>query len=214
MRLDNPFVAANAVSAALSTPANNAAKLIPHLVESAEPRDLLHASSDASELCVHLITEGEIEASLILADALFALPAKAEATYPDRHEAYWYMDGLKRVVSVLTDKAGRWLCERLCKWLSVGDSIEPASVGSFRDEYSYVWRERIEREGDEANRGLRDSLVAITRDTFEAVIRLDQELSVDDATRLLKEQNRKSVCDWEFTWYGNSPRNGRTPPRR
>ena len=171
METENVSVIGDILDAANAMPVGNAAALVPAVRRAAAAGILWVHFKDASDLCVRLAKEGDVELSLSLAEALFAPKGESQETGPSRRDSYWYKDGLRKVIPILATRRAHTFLPMLCDWVEQlvrsTKSIEDASG----DDYSYIWRPAIEEHEENHEYDLLGVVVGFLREGFEFGIR-------------------------------------------
>lgn len=181
---DNVIVIGDIVDAALAMPAKVAATLVPVIARSIQGGASWLHFKDASDLCVHLATGGEVSSALVLAKTLFAPRIEEGRDEPSQHDAYWYNEGLRKVVPALVPKEPRELLELLCKWLKVAiDAMKHVDTDSGSDD-SYRWRPAIEEHEQNRQHDFAATVVGFVRQGFELAIR-DGNLSLEEGLGII-----------------------------
>ena len=116
-KTDNPAVVGDILAAANTAemPANVAVTLVPTICEASKADVLWAYYSDATKLCFRLASSGQEDAAMSLAETLYGLQHPASG---DR-DHYWYKEGLKKVLPVLTNTRTEAFLNHLCHWLCV-----------------------------------------------------------------------------------------------
>lgn len=172
----NLSVVGNILDAALAMPPASAKRLLPQIANAAETGTLWIHFKDASDLCVRLCEGDETMAGLELADTLFApRPGEAEDTL-SRRDAYWYKDGLKKIVPALVSIRPLEAVAATCRWLErVIDTKESADRDS-GDDGSYWWRPAVEEHEQNHDSDVAGVLVGSARQAAEETIQRDKTL--------------------------------------
>ena len=184
METENVSIIGDMLDAANAMPMRDAAALVPAVRRAAAAGILWVHFKDASELCVRLAEEGDVELSLSLAEALFAPKGESQETGPSRNDSYWYKEGLRKVAPILATQRAQTFLPMLCDWVEQlvrsTKSIDDASG----DDYSYIWRPAIEEHKENHESDLLGVVVGFLREGVEVGIR-EGGLSLISALELL-----------------------------
>jgi hypothetical protein len=175
---DNPSVLRDTLDAAGNMPAGIAATLVPALCKATKAGTLWWRFMNAADLCVQLATEGQTDAAMLLAEALFTPQfeqGKEEPTHRDRH---WYIKGLGKVVPVLTAKAPKRFIIDLCDWLAASIAVKKHIDPESGADYSWSWRPAIEEHEQNRTYDFAGEMVGFVRQAFEQAI-IDGSLNLD-----------------------------------
>ena len=115
---DNASIIADMLDAALVMPVAKAVTLVPVVCRATQGETLWLHFKDASDFCVRLADGGEVIAAMTLAETLFTPKFGVGQEKPSRRDAYWYKEGLKKVVPALAIRHSRVFIPRLCDWLN------------------------------------------------------------------------------------------------
>ena len=186
VQTENVFVVADIIHAAMAMPPADAAGLVPRIGEAARAGTLWIHLKDASDLCVHLASNGEVDAALALAHALFApRPGEGEEQVSQRDE-YWYKEGMRNVVPVLAVLRPKEFSRELCGWLNaLVDAKEHAQRDSGHDS-SYWWRPAVEEHEQNLRSDLTGTLVGFVRLGLEHAVR-EGGLSLEQALTIVSD---------------------------
>ena len=168
IRTENPPVVGDVLAAANTAEMapDAVARLVPTICEAIKANALWAYFPRATEVCVRLATGGEKDAAMTLAEALYGLRYPASG---DR-DHYWYKEGLKKVVPVLT-KAGKELfLGRLCQWLCTAIENRDHLAPTAGADYSWSWRPAIEDHEQNSIYDLASEMVGFVRQAFEQAI--------------------------------------------
>ena len=180
LETDNPPVIGDMLAAALAMPVEVAVKLAPRIERAAQDGTLWIYFKDASDLCLRLAKDDQVDAALTLADALFTPRFEEGQEGPRGRDDYWYKDGLKKVVPVLAPQHPQVFSRKLCDWLKASvEAKEHVDLESGADG-SYSWRPAIEEHGQNRDYDFAGAMVGFVRDGFETVVNGGQ-LSLDEA---------------------------------
>lgn len=183
---ENATILADIVDAALVMPADIAASLVPVISKAAREHRLWYAFDNASSLCVHLAEKGEADASLELAEALFAPSFDREDAEPRRMDEHSYNEGLTRVVPALVKTRPREILVKLCDWLKEAVEARKDSVVGSESDASYFWRPAVEEHPQNSRYEFAGTMVRFVRSGFEDAIR-EAGLSLEEAFKILEE---------------------------
>jgi hypothetical protein len=117
LETENVSVIGDMLDAAAAMPIADAAAFVPAVCRAAAAGILWIHFKDASDLCVRLAEEGEVDLALSLAEALFSPKGENLKTRPGRSDSYWYKEGLKAITPVLSVRGTQTFLPMLCDWL-------------------------------------------------------------------------------------------------
>lgn len=183
LETDNASVTGDMINAAQQMPPAVAASLVPQLCRNTEHARLWISLKDASSLCVQLAEADESDAAMQLANALFAPTSEHGRNEPRDRDAYWYKDGLKRVVPTLAERQPRTFLPQLCNWLET--LVDAKRRHDKHSEHSYLWRAAIEEHEQNREYDFASVMVGFAREGFEVALR-SGGLSLDEALGVLK----------------------------
>ncbi|NQU23890.1 MAG: hypothetical protein HQ567_21620 [Candidatus Nealsonbacteria bacterium] len=183
---DNPSVIADIIHAALAMPAEIATKLVPKIGQAAQDGTLWIHFADASDLCVRLAEESEVDAALDLADALYTPTFEKGEEEPRRRDEYWYREGLKKVAPLLIVRTPQVFLRKLCDWLKASVDAKKQVDEKTGNDYSYTWRPAIEEHGQNGDYDFAGAMVGIVREGFEQAVNGGQ-LSLDEALTIVED---------------------------
>lgn len=186
LKIENPSVLIDILNAANKMPADVAASLVPTICEAIEAGALWLHFSNATNFCVQLATESQTDAAMTLAKTLFAPQFGQGEEEPSRRDKHWYMEGLKKVVPVLTAKAPNRFIGDLCDWLTALITAKKHTDPDSGSDYSDVWRPAIEEHEQNRTYDFAGEMVGFVRQAFEQAISdghltLDVGLAIVDA---------------------------------
>jgi hypothetical protein len=184
LETENVSVIGDMLDAAAAMPITDAAALVPAVRRAAAAGILWFHFKDASELCVRLANEGEVELSLSLAEALFSPKGENLKTGPSRSDSYWYKEGLKKVTPILAIRCAQAFLPMMCDWLEVLVRSTKRLDAESVDDHSYIWRPAIEEHEQNHDYDLAGVVVGYVREGFEIGIRAGG-LSLNGALDLL-----------------------------
>lgn len=167
---ENVSVIGDMLDAATAMPITDAAALVPAVRRAAAAGILWIHFKDATELCVRLAEEGEIDLSLSLADALFSPKRENLKTGPGRSDSYWYKQGLKKVTPILSIRRAQTFLPMLCDWLEILVRSTKGLDDEAGDDHSYIWRPAIEEHEQNHDYDLAGVVVGCVREGFEVGI--------------------------------------------
>ncbi len=168
---DNSSVLTDVVDAANKMPAEIAAVLVPTVSQSlgADVFGVIYVK--ATDLCVRLATNSQEDAAMTLAEALFGLERQlGRGTNRDRNR-HWYIEGIKKVLPVLTKERPDQFLRTLCTWLGRAIKQETRYGNSATGEdRSWYWRPAIEDHEQNRDYDFPCELVGLIRQAFEQAI--------------------------------------------
>jgi hypothetical protein len=188
LETDNASIVGDAITASLAMPVAYAALVSPLVARAARTNGLWLHLNEANELCVKLGNEGELAASLDLADALFSPRSEFGAASNRQRELYWYKQGLDVLVPLFTDKAVASFLPMMCDWLHAAIELTERYDADTGDDISCVWRPAIEEHEQNSDHQISSVLVGYARQAFEIAIRTNQML-LTDALQLVERYN-------------------------
>ncbi len=187
METENVSVIGDMLDAAKAMPIGDAAALVPAVRRAAAAGILWVHFKDASDLCVRLAEEGDVDLALSLATDLFAPKDESQETGPSRSDSYWYKEGLRKVAPVLATRRAHTFLPMLCDWLEQLVRSTKSIDDESGDDYSYIWRPAIEEHEENHEYDLLGVVVGYVREGFECGI-LKGGLSLITALELLRNR--------------------------
>jgi len=181
---ENVSVIGDMLDAARAVPIADAGALVPAVRRAAAAGILWVHFKDATELCLRLAEEGELDLSLSLAEALFAPSGENPKTGFGRSASYWYREGLKRVTPILATRRADAFLPMLCDWLEMLVRSTKSVDDESGDDYSYIWRPAIEEHEQNHDYDLVGVVVGCVREGFEFGVR-SGGMSLTNALELL-----------------------------
>ena len=191
METENVSVIGDMLDAAKAMPLRDAAALVPAVRRAASDGILWMHFKEASDLCMRLAKEGDVELSLSLAEALFAPKGERQKTEPSRNDSYWYKEGLREATPILASQCAQTFLPMLCDWLQELVRSTKSIDDESGDDYSYIWRPAIEEHEENHEYDLLGVVVGFVREGFEFGIR-EGGMSLISALELL-ENHRLTV---------------------
>jgi hypothetical protein len=189
---DNPSVLRDVLDAAsnmLPEHATYAARLVPAICKGIEVDVFEIIYPNAIDFCVQMATsDGQEDAAMTLAEALFALECRpGQGTKRDR-ESYWYKKGLKQLVPVLVEKRPKEFLEALCRWLCTAIKRDKHDDQETQEDTSWYWRPAIEEHEQNRDYDFPCEMVGFVRQAFEHAI--DKErLTLAEGLAVLERQS-------------------------
>jgi hypothetical protein len=184
---DNSSVLTDIVDAAIKMPADIAVALVPTVCKSLRADAFGVIFPKATDLCVQLGTNNQEDAAMVLAEALFGLELHERGTKRQR-ERYFYTEGLKKIVPVLTVRHPEEFVEHLCKWLGTAIKQEADYTGpGTREDYSWSWRPTIEEHEQNRNYDFPCEMVGFVRQAFEQAID-DGQMTLINGLAIVEKQ--------------------------
>ena len=166
---NNPSVFRDILDAAANMPIAVAAKLVPALCKGIGLDAFWVYFPNATDLCVRLASEGQEDAALSLADALFALRHASCKGIANR-DHYWYSEGLEKVVPRLTAVRPTKFLTRFCTWLHSAVENRDHFDRESGSDFSWHWRPAIEEHEQNDRYDLAGEMVGFVRQAFEQAI--------------------------------------------
>jgi hypothetical protein len=171
METDNSSVLTDIVDAANKMPEEIAAKVVPTICKATQSDVFGVIFPKATDLCVRLGSNGQEDAAMTLAEALFGLQHQLGQGTNSERNRYWYKEGIKKVVPVLTEKRPEQFIDSLCKWLGKAITQEKYHTGpGTREDWSWSWRPAIEEHEQNRNYDFACEMVGFVRQAFEQAI--------------------------------------------
>ena len=167
METENLSVIGDMLDAANAMPIRDAAALVPVVRRAVAAGILWVHFKEASDLCVRLAKEGDVELSLSLAEALFAPKGESQKTRPSRNDSYWYKKGLSQVTPSLASRRAQTFLPMLCDWLERLVRSTKSIDDESGDDNSYIWRPAIEEHEENQEYDLVGAVVGYVRKGFE-----------------------------------------------
>ncbi len=183
---DNASIIGNMLEAALAMPVAVAVKLVPAVCRAAREGTLWIYLKDATVLCARLAEGGELDAAIMLADALFAPSFEDGQEQPSRRDEYWYKEGLKKVVPILAREKPRGFLPKLCDWLKAAVKAEKHVDSDSGSDYSYLWRPAIEEHAQNRDYDFAGVMVGFVREGFEQAIQ-EGHLLLTEALKIIEQ---------------------------
>lgn len=185
---DNSSVMGDIVDAALKMPAEIAVTLTPAVCKAIQVDAFGVIFPDATDLCVQWGNNGQEDAAMVLAEALFGSGRQHDRGTTADRERHFYSGGLKKVVPVLTAKRPRQFIDSLCKWLGTVITREKNYTGpGTRENYSWSWRPAIEEHEQNRDYGFPSEMVGCVRQAFEQAIG-DGQMTLEEGLAVLDKQ--------------------------
>ena len=184
LETDNLSVLRDVLDVAKAMPADIAATLVPLFCRHKPWEIFDFILEDASDLCAHLADGGEASAAMTLAGALFEPTFEEGQEEPRRRDAYWYKEGLEKVIPALADREPHKFLSKLCDWLKISIDAKKHIDPSSGLDYSYLWRPAIEEHEQNKDYEFSGIIVGLVRQGFEKAIQ-DGALSLEAALDIL-----------------------------
>jgi len=185
LETNNPSVLADILHAASKMPSVIAATVLPTICKGIKAGALWVHFPNATDFCVQLATEDQTDAAMALAEALFTLQCEQGQGEGSHGDKYWYMEGLRKVVPVLTARAASRFIPDLCEWLTASIAakkhIDPGSGA----DYSSFWRPAIEEHEQNRTYDFAGQMVGFVRQAFEQAI-TDGHISLDAGLAIIE----------------------------
>ena len=182
---DNSSVLRDILDAASKMPPEYAARLVPTICKAIEVDVFDDIYPKAIDFCVRMATcDGQEDSAMTLAESLFGLEhGSRKGTRRDR-EFYWYKEGLKKVVPVLTEKRPTTFINNLCQWLCTAIEREK---NNGQENTSRHWRPAIEEHEQNRDYDFPGVIVGFVRQAFEQAIDKGP-LTLNEGLAILKAQ--------------------------
>ena len=182
---DNPFVVGDVLAAALAMPANVSASLVPGICRAARKGTLWIHFKDASDLCVRLAEGAQLDSAMQLAEGLFTPKFERGQEEPSRLNQYWYKEGMKKVVPLLSKARARTFLPKLCEWLKASVEAKKHIDRNSGHDYSDIWRPAIEEHEQNHDYDFAGAMVGYVRGGFDVAIG-NECLSLAEAIQIIE----------------------------
>ncbi len=180
---NNPLIVRDILDAAMAMPVKVALKLIPQVGRAVRLEPAFNLI-DASELCVRLADDGEMESAMALVDQLFTPELDGERG-TSRQDLHWYKKSLKKVMPTFVGRLPEVFLGKLCEWLRVSLDAKKHVDPQTGEDDSCWWRPAIENHDQNRGYDFAGELVGLVREGFETAIR-DGHLSFDEAIQIIE----------------------------
>lgn len=188
IKTGNSSILSDIVDAASKMPVEIAAALVPTVCDAIQADVFDTVFSQATDLCIQLASNDQDDAAMMLAEALFGLERQSSEGTNRNRDRYWYEEGMKKIVPLLTDRRPEQFINCLCKWL--GKAIEQEghySEPSTRGESSWYWRPAIEEHEQNRDYDFPCGMVGFVRQAFEQAISNGQ-MTLERGLAIAEEQ--------------------------
>lgn len=168
---NNLSILRDIVTAANNMPIEIAATVLPMVCKAVRADQIGTIRPQATELCAAFATNGIENAAMMLADAMFDLQrTPGDLSGGSRHR-YWYEEGLRKIVPLLTERQAEPFITRLCNWLGEAIEQDERHWGSpSRAVNSWLWRPAIEEHEQNRDYDFPSAMVGFVRQAFEQAI--------------------------------------------
>lgn len=188
IQTDNSSVLSDIVDAVTRMPPQVAATLIPCVCQAIQADVFERTFPKATDFCVQLASGGQEDAAMTLAEALFGSEHQPGEGTAGSRERYWYEEGMKKIVPVLTEKRPTEFIHSLCRWLGEAIKQERHYTGPRnRGESSWYWRPAIEEHEQNRDHDFPCRVVGFVRQAFEQAIG-SGEMTLQDGLAIIERQ--------------------------
>ncbi len=158
------------LTAALAMPVGVGKELVPGLCKVITHGGIWLDFDDACDFCIHLAAEGEADAAMNLAGALFTPRFARYEETPRGRDEHFYKEGLKKAIPALVAVRAVSLLPKLCDWLCAAIEAKKYVDRKSGQDFSYSWRPAVEEHEGNKTYDFAGEMVGFIRGAFEQAI--------------------------------------------